>query len=82
MAGWQFPQITEMKKLDAQVVYEREEAGSVHLGPASHERVGVRFGARVFWLGSRYMPNGQWGEQFNLDTAFATELARRWNATP
>lgn len=63
----------------AQVVFERQDGGDVERGPSCFERVGVRFGSRVIWLGSAFYPGGS-GDQYRLDTALAQEIVRRWHA--
>jgi hypothetical protein len=65
----------------AQVVRERQHGGDVEHGPAIFERVGVRFGSRVFWIGAAFYP-GDNGDQFRLDEALCIEIVRRWHDSP
>ena len=62
----------------ARVVYERQDGGDLHSGPASFDRVGFCIGDRVFWTGAAHTFNGS-GGTWVADKELAETIVARWN---
>lgn len=69
--------------LEAEVVFERDEAFTMGSGSYGYERVGVKYRLadgtnRVFWIGTYYWPqndsSGQAAETWKADQRFANAL--------
>jgi len=61
-------------KIDAQVVYEKEDKPGVDYGECFSKRVGVRLNDRVIWLGAYLVPGSQGEADKNYQEA--EELAK------
>lgn len=66
--------------MDAQVVYERQPGGDVQRGPCEFQRIGVRFGDRVVWLGAAFFPGRD--NTFEKDVSLAEEIVRLCTIDP
>lgn len=69
---------TERVKVpDMQVVYEKHDQYDEHAGPYGSERIGVRIGDRVIWLGAITYPWGNTAIQEEYENAkrLAKQLA-------